>query len=63
MTFVNSLTSNMALIFFYLQQRLWVKTNLKLAKLWLDRHEYSRLNKVNLAAPSSNSHDNGANGR
>lgn len=26
--------------------RLWVKTNLKLAKLWLDRQEYSRLNKV-----------------
>ncbi|KAG2175250.1 hypothetical protein INT44_007738 [Umbelopsis vinacea] len=26
--------------------RLWVKTNLKLAKLWLDRHEYSRLNKI-----------------
>ncbi|RUS18732.1 PCI domain-containing protein [Endogone sp. FLAS-F59071] len=27
-------------------QRLWVKTNLKLAKLWLDRKEYARLNKV-----------------
>ncbi|OZJ05588.1 COP9 signalosome complex subunit 2 [Bifiguratus adelaidae] len=26
--------------------RLWVKTNLKLAKLWLDRKEYSRLNKI-----------------
>ncbi|KAG2177107.1 hypothetical protein INT43_007763 [Umbelopsis isabellina] len=26
--------------------RLWVKTNLKLAKLWLDRQEYSRLNKI-----------------
>lgn len=25
--------------------RLWLKTNLKLAKLWLDRKEYSRLNK------------------
>ncbi len=27
-------------------ERLWVKTNLKLAKLWLDRKEYSRLNKI-----------------
>ena len=27
-------------------QRLSTKTNLKLAKLWLDRHEYARLNKV-----------------
>lgn len=27
-------------------QRLSVKTNLKLAKLWLDRKEYARLNKV-----------------
>ncbi|CAJ0767286.1 4209_t:CDS:2, partial [Entrophospora sp. SA101] len=26
--------------------RLWVKTNLKLAKLWLDRKEYNRLNKI-----------------
>ncbi|RUP46953.1 PCI domain-containing protein [Jimgerdemannia flammicorona] len=26
--------------------RLWVKTNLKLAKLWLDRKEYARLNKI-----------------
>ncbi|CAG8833252.1 36433_t:CDS:2, partial [Racocetra persica] len=26
-------------------ERLWVKTNLKLAKLWLDRKEYNRLNK------------------
>ncbi|KAJ3094373.1 COP9 signalosome complex subunit 2 [Phlyctochytrium planicorne] len=26
--------------------RLWTKTNLKLAKLWLDRHEYGRLNKI-----------------
>ena len=26
--------------------RLWTKTNLKLAKLWLDRGEYARLNKV-----------------
>ncbi|CAO3689041.1 unnamed protein product [Rhizopus stolonifer] len=27
-------------------ERLWVKTNLKLAKLWLDRKEYGRLNKI-----------------
>ncbi|ORX58297.1 PCI-domain-containing protein [Hesseltinella vesiculosa] len=27
-------------------ERLWVKTNLKLAKLWLDRKEYARLNKI-----------------
>lgn len=27
-------------------ERLWVKTNLKLAKLWLDRKEYGRLSKV-----------------
>ncbi|CAJ0753023.1 21965_t:CDS:10, partial [Entrophospora sp. SA101] len=27
-------------------ERLWVKTNLKLAKLWLDRKEYNRLNKI-----------------
>ncbi|CAG8444215.1 9165_t:CDS:10 [Diversispora eburnea] len=27
-------------------ERLWVKTNLKLAKLWLDRKEYTRLNKI-----------------
>ncbi|KAI9088715.1 PCI domain-containing protein [Phlyctochytrium arcticum] len=27
-------------------ERLWTKTNLKLAKLWLDRHEYPRLNKI-----------------
>ncbi|KAG0661988.1 hypothetical protein C6P46_003693 [Rhodotorula mucilaginosa] len=27
-------------------ERLSTKTNLKLAKLWLDRHEYGRLNKV-----------------
>lgn len=27
-------------------QRLSLKTNLKLAKLWLDRHEYGRLTKV-----------------
>lgn len=26
--------------------RLWLKTNLKLAKLWLDRKEYSRLTKI-----------------
>ncbi|KAH6562944.1 hypothetical protein BASA50_000200 [Batrachochytrium salamandrivorans] len=26
--------------------RLWVKTNLKLAKLWLDRQEYPRLTKI-----------------
>jgi COP9 signalosome complex subunit 2 len=26
--------------------RLWTKTNLKLAKLWLDRKEYSRLSKI-----------------
>ncbi|KAG0170455.1 COP9/signalosome complex subunit Csn2 [Apophysomyces sp. BC1015] len=26
-------------------ERLWVKTNLKLAKLWLDRKEYGRFNK------------------
>ena len=29
-------------------QRLSVKTNLKLAKLWLDRKEYSRLAKAGL---------------
>ncbi|GAA6004638.1 hypothetical protein JCM11491_002176 [Sporobolomyces phaffii] len=27
-------------------ERLSTKTNLKLAKLWLDRHEYTRLNKI-----------------
>ncbi|CAG8449053.1 7101_t:CDS:10 [Acaulospora colombiana] len=27
-------------------ERLWVKTNLKLAKLWLDRKEYTRLNRI-----------------
>jgi COP9 signalosome complex subunit 2 len=27
-------------------ERLWLKTNLKLAKLWLDRKEYGRLNKI-----------------
>ncbi|KAI8137389.1 PCI domain-containing protein [Fennellomyces sp. T-0311] len=27
-------------------ERLWVKTNLKLAKLWLDRKEYGRLTKI-----------------
>ncbi|KAJ3092946.1 COP9 signalosome complex subunit 2 [Quaeritorhiza haematococci] len=27
-------------------ERLWTKTNLKLAKLWLDRREYTRLNKI-----------------
>ncbi|CAO3617010.1 unnamed protein product [Cunninghamella blakesleeana] len=27
-------------------ERLWVKTNLKLAKLWLDRKEYGKLNKI-----------------
>lgn len=27
-------------------ERLWLKTNLKLAKLWLDRREYGRLNKI-----------------
>ncbi|KAI8820393.1 PCI domain-containing protein [Fimicolochytrium jonesii] len=27
-------------------ERLWTKTNLKLAKLWLDRQEYGRLNKI-----------------
>ncbi|KAF7731243.1 COP9/signalosome complex subunit Csn2 [Apophysomyces ossiformis] len=27
-------------------ERLWVKTNLKLAKLWLDRKEYGRFNKI-----------------
>ncbi|BGP00792.1 COP9 signalosome complex subunit 2 [Rhodotorula toruloides] len=27
-------------------ERLSTKTNLKLAKLWLDRHEYARLNKI-----------------
>ena len=28
------------------RQRLWFKTNLKLAKLWLDRAEYGRLTKI-----------------
>jgi len=27
-------------------ERLWFKTNVKLAKLWLDRGEYTRLNKI-----------------
>ncbi|CCJ28413.1 unnamed protein product [Pneumocystis jirovecii] len=27
-------------------ERLWLKTNLKLAKLWLDKKEYIRLNKI-----------------
>lgn len=27
-------------------ERLWMKCNLKLAKLWLDRHEYGRLTKI-----------------
>lgn len=26
--------------------RLWIKTNLKLAKLWLDRKEFTRLNRI-----------------
>jgi len=34
------------LTLFYISQRLSVKTNLKLAKLWLDRKEYGRLSKV-----------------
>ena len=27
-------------------ERLWLKTNLKLAKLWLDRNEYGRLSRI-----------------
>lgn len=34
-------------------QRLSTKTNLKLAKLWLDRHEYNRLNKVGTCISSA----------
>jgi len=33
-------------ILFMVKQRLLVKTNLKLAKLWLDRKEYGRLSKI-----------------
>ncbi|KAI9143479.1 PCI domain-containing protein [Paraphysoderma sedebokerense] len=29
-------------------ERLWMKCNLKLAKLWLDRHEYGRLTKAGI---------------
>lgn len=39
--------------------RLWVKTNLKLAKLWLDRQEYTRLNKILRLLHSSCQTDDG----
>jgi COP9 signalosome complex subunit 2 len=37
----------------YRSQRLSIKCNLKLAKLWLDRKEYSRLRPVGIAMGSS----------
>ncbi|KAJ3024078.1 hypothetical protein HKX48_007258 [Thoreauomyces humboldtii] len=40
-------------------ERLWTKTNLKLAKLWLDRHEYARLNKIIRQLHSSCQNDDG----
>ncbi|KAJ3194996.1 COP9 signalosome complex subunit 2 [Irineochytrium annulatum] len=42
--FVSSSSDMSFLEEFY--SRLWTKTNLKLAKLWLDRHEYGRLSKI-----------------
>jgi hypothetical protein len=33
-------------VYFYALQRLWMKTNLKLAKLLLDRNENTQLNQV-----------------
>lgn len=39
-------TSRMQLLRQFCSQRLSMKTNLKLAKLWLDRKEYGRLNKI-----------------
>jgi COP9 signalosome complex subunit 2 len=40
-----------SLLISILQKRLSVKTNLKLAKLWLDRKEYVRLSKVCFLSP------------
>ncbi|KAJ3039363.1 COP9 signalosome complex subunit 2 [Rhizophlyctis rosea] len=40
--------------------RLWTKTNLKLAKLWLDRHEYTRLNKILRQLHQSCQNDDGS---
>ncbi|KAJ3334203.1 COP9 signalosome complex subunit 2 [Blyttiomyces sp. JEL0837] len=41
-------------------ERLWTKTNLKLAKLWLDRHEYNRLNKILRQLHTSCQNDDGS---
>ncbi|KAJ3041216.1 COP9/signalosome complex subunit Csn2 [Rhizophlyctis rosea] len=41
-------------------ERLWTKTNLKLAKLWLDRHEYPRLNKILRSLHVSCQNDDGS---
>ncbi|KAI8812148.1 PCI domain-containing protein [Cladochytrium replicatum] len=40
-------------------ERLWTKTNLKLAKLWLDRHEYTRLSKILRQLHASCQNDDG----
>ncbi|TPX34401.1 hypothetical protein SmJEL517_g02974 [Synchytrium microbalum] len=40
--------------------RLWTKTNLKLAKLWLDRGEYTRLNKILKQLYASCQNDDGS---
>ncbi|KAL2911996.1 COP9/signalosome complex subunit Csn2 [Polyrhizophydium stewartii] len=39
--------------------RLWVKTNLKLAKLWLDRREYGRMTKITRQLHLSCQNDDG----
>jgi hypothetical protein len=38
--------SHGAWVWWWWPQRLWFKTNLKLAKLWLDREEYGRLARI-----------------
>ncbi|KAI9364925.1 PCI domain-containing protein [Zopfochytrium polystomum] len=40
--------------------RLWTKTNLKLAKVWLDRHEYNRLSKILRQLHASCQNDDGS---
>ncbi|KXS18650.1 MGC97656 protein-like protein [Gonapodya prolifera JEL478] len=40
--------------------RLWTKTNLKLAKLWLDRQEYNRLNRILRQLHQSVANDKGS---
>ena len=41
-------------------ERLWTKTNLKLAKLWLDRKEMARLTKIIRALHQSCQHQDGS---